>query len=269
MTEKETNGVVSNLFSAGDEGSKDEGSMDEGSTTSDVDADTVQNQCDTLNKVMEARSTELKEKREKQEEEEKEAKKKVEGKVEREGEAGAEHAAEDAGEDVAKAGASAVAEDAGLGLLEAGTGPVGLLLAAIPMLMSVQQANTKAVKNIMKQNTHARMQAQQAADNMLSKVQDLALETNANKQQQMASDMLKSVSAPGSFAFSQLQGMGLQDQLQQWSQKFGPTDSAALQPYQSDEALVACKLHNIIVPLLFLFMFGHISQAIERFFSLL
>jgi hypothetical protein len=69
---------------------------------------------------------------------------------------------------------------------------------------------------------------------------------------QMASDFLKSVSKPDSVAFSQMQGM--QNQLDNWATKFGPTDSTAIQPYDSDANLVACKLlHTLLCQCYFFF----------------
>ena len=78
---------------------------------------------------------------------------------------------------------------------------------------------------------------------LLARVSDLSTEGDATKQQEKAKALLNDVNKPGSFVFSKMQGMGLQAQLDALGTKFGPTNMAALPPFQSDAELVACKFY--------------------------
>ena len=79
---------------------------------------------------------------------------------------------------------------------------------------------------------------------LLARVSDLSTEEDAAKQQVKAEKLLNAVNKPGSFVFSKMQGMGLQPQLDALGTKFGPTNMAALPPFQSDAELVACEFYH-------------------------
>ncbi len=156
-----------------------------------------------------------------------------------------------------KVGATASASVTGRGGLSVGgralagagaaAGPVGVALALAPVIESlakeVASDNERRVNENMAEAIADREKIQSEMLTLLESVRGLATEENMEDQQELAKDLLEQISKPESFAFSRLQGMGLQNQLQALSTNFGPSSMAALQPYQSDAELVAGKMH--------------------------
>ena len=88
-----------------------------------------------------------------------------------------------------------------------------------------------------------RQQVAAEVSDLLAQVSDISTEKNVAKQQLKAEELLNSVNKPGSFAFSKMQGLGLQRQLDALGTKFGPTSMASIPPFQSDAELVACEFY--------------------------
>lgn len=84
-----------------------------------------------------------------------------------------------------------------------------------------------------------RQNASAEVADLLARVSDISTESDAEKQQSKAKELLDAVKRPDSFVFSKMQGMGLQRQLEAMGTEFTPSTMAALPPYQNDADLVA------------------------------
>ena len=103
------------------------------------------------------------------------------------------------------------------------------------------QSNAQRLNEDMAETSADRQIVAAEVSDLLARVSDLSTEEDAAEQQVKAEKLLNAVNKPGSFVFSKMQGMGLQRQLDALGTKFGPTNMAALPPFQSDAELVACE----------------------------
>ena len=140
------------------------------------------------------------------------------------------------------AGAGGLAAGAG-GLAAAAGGPVGIAVALAPAIIELGMAAVADTERRVGEGIAAsearRTKISAEVTSLLSTVQALDTEENLASQQRIARDLLTRVSRPDSFAFSTMQGLGLQKQLEALGTSFGPTNMAALKPYESDAELVA------------------------------
>lgn len=145
------------------------------------------------------------------------------------GKVGAKAATKVAGKAGIKAGGRALAGAGGKALLGAGGkallgaagGPVGAALAVAELAKEVAADNERRVNENMAEAIADREKIQSEVSNLLQSVEQLSTEEDVARQQALARDLLERVRRPDSFVLSKLQGMGLQNQLEALSTRFG------------------------------------------------
>jgi hypothetical protein len=159
------------------------------------------------------------------------------------------------------AGAGGLAAGAG-GLAAAAGGPVGIAVALAPAIIELGMAAVADTERRVLGEGIATSEARRTkisaeVTSLLSTVQALDTEENLASQQRIARDLLTRVSRPDSFAFSTMQGLGLQKQLEALGTSFGPTNMVALKPYESDAELVAgMSLNRFITFVMLIYLYS-------------
>ncbi len=115
------------------------------------------------------------------------------------------------------------------------------------LIYSVLKSNARRLNEDMAETSAERQKVSAEVSDLLARVAVISTTSDAEEQKLKAEELLNDVNKPGSFAFSKMQGMGLQSQLDALGTKFGPTNMASLPPFQSDAELVACKYCSLVV----------------------
>lgn len=118
-------------------------------------------------------------------------------------------------------------------------GLVGKALVLAPLLEKLAGDTERTLNEDFSGTRAERLEIAREVQSLLQSVQDLSTEENLQKQQQKAKDLLLNVNKSDSFVLSMMQGLGLQNGLESFATRFGATNMEALQPYDTNEDLVA------------------------------
>ena len=125
------------------------------------------------------------------------------------------------------------------GLLGAMGGPVGLAIAALPMLIQNGEAQKAMAQEMLDQNKASNESAVKQNRNLLQEVRP---DLDHSEADAAVKDAMASIQKDPSLQLSTLQGMGLQRLAEALAPDFSPSTMSAIKPYATDAALVAGKL---------------------------
>ena len=125
------------------------------------------------------------------------------------------------------------------GLLGAFGGPVGLAIAALPMLIQNGEAQKAIAQEMLDQNKAANESAVEENRKLLQEMQP---DLDHSEADAAVKGAMASVQKDPSLQLSALQGLGLQRLAEALAPDFSPSTMSAIKPYATDAALASGKL---------------------------